>query len=80
MLILFICIVAFANAITVIDFNQSRRFDALAEYSSQPVEYPSFIDQKESNLWINALLTEWLLGLGEFETGEYNQDYYSKSV
>jgi hypothetical protein len=52
----------------------------LAEYRSLPEEYPTFIDQKESNLWVNALFTEWLLGLGEFETGEYNQDYYSKSV
>ena len=25
-------------------------------------------------MWINALMKEWLLGLGEFETGEFNGD------
>lgn len=68
MVLLFICIFAFTNAISIIEQNQRRRF----EFNNPGEDYATFIDQKDKFVWIDALLSEWLLGLGEFETAEFD--------
>jgi hypothetical protein len=72
MLLLGLCILAFANAITVVEHNQLRRYEYNNDGSLVGAQY--FIDKKEKTIWQNALFTEWLLGLGDFEIGEFNAD------
>ena len=61
MLLVFICLIAFSNALVVIDTNQQYLFE------SQGEEYVTLIPQKFNLKWFDATLTQYLLGLGEFE-------------
>ena len=73
MLVFFIVIFAFSNSINIIDLNQKRRFEF--NNAGTDEEYGGFIDVKiENEYWLNAVISQYLLGLGEFEVSELNSD------
>lgn len=69
MVMLFLCIATFANAILIIDLKQTvMNSDAIAANVPDTEEYAPLIDTKLmlNNSAIDAWLNQYLLGLGEF--------------
>lgn len=67
MALLFTCLGAFAIAVYLIEAGQKIRF--LDQNPGE--EFKGFISQKFSNQFVNAMLSQYLLGLGSFETDDY---------
>lgn len=61
----FLCIGSFANGIAVLTKPASDE--------GEPI-----VDVKFDNVILDSLLTEYLLGLGEFETDDYNENEFHK--
>lgn len=67
MFIVFVCVSSFASALLILDHNQ-----ALVNN-----EYSEFTDSKFDTKLFDSLMTQYLLGLGEFETDAYSSNKYA---
>lgn len=70
--LLLLCVVAFSNAILISDFNNEKiNSHLIAKHDPSTEEYESLTQTKFDKLFIDSIMTQYLLGLGEFETDAF---------
>ena len=64
-MLLMVFLIAFASCIIVIENNYKRAFD---NFSATDVEYNQLIKERFGLQLFDALYSQWVLGLGDFES------------